>query len=121
MLRLATGTFGYNSEDFIEGLLILLAQAGNKVNAKTLICCMQDIHDHRGGAGTPVSVPEFLQLYQKGKLYQESIMEKCRLVIRRKLITHAQGRSIFPAIGRLQIPEKLKKFLAYDCLDNGLV
>ena len=81
---LISWTFGYNSEDFIKDLLILLAQSGNKVNAKTLICCMQDIHDHRGGAGTPVSVPEFLQLYQKGKLYQESIMEKCRLVIRRK-------------------------------------
>ena len=75
---LISWTFGYNSEDFIKDLLILLAQAGNKVNAKTLICCMQDIHDHRGGAGTPVSVPEFLQLYHKGKLYQESIMDKCR-------------------------------------------
>ena len=121
MLRLATGMFGYNSEDFIEDLLILLAQAGNKLNAKTLICCMQDIHDHRGGAGTPVSVPEFLQLYQKGKLYQESIMEKCRLVIRRKMIAHTQGRSIFPEIVRLPIPEKLKKFLAFGCLDVGLI
>ena len=46
---LISWTFGYNSEDFIKDLLILLAQAGNKLNAKTLICCMQDIHDHRGG------------------------------------------------------------------------
>ena len=118
---LISWTFGYNSDDFIKAMLILLTQAGNKVNAKTLICCIQDIHDHRGGCGRPVSVPEVLQLYQDGKLYQESIMDKCRLVIRRKLITHAQGRSIFPAIGRLQISEKLKKFLAYDCLDDGLV
>ena len=75
MLSLATGTFGHNSEDFIKDLLILLGQAGNKLNAKTLICCMQDIHDHRGGCGRPVSVPEVLQVYQKGKLYQESIMD----------------------------------------------
>ena len=47
-------------------------------------------------------------------------MDKCRLVVRRKLITHAQGLSIFPEIGRLPIPEKLKKFLAFDCLDDGL-
>ena len=109
-------TFGYNSEDFIKDLLILLAQAGNKVNARTLICCMQDIHDHRGGRGTPVRVPGFLQLYQEGRLYRESIMDKCRLVIRRKLIAHAQGRSIFPAIERFELPEILKNFLAFDCL-----
>ena len=48
-------------------------------------------------------------------------MDKCRLVIRRTLITHAQGRSILPAIERLQILEKLKKLLAYDCLDDGFV
>ena len=109
---------GHASTAFCKEFLILFMQAGGTINVGHIIGHNQDWSDHMGGFGRPVHVDEELQMYRDGSLYKFNILDMCRIVIRKKLIEHAQGKSILPAIKSLPLPMKMKSFLSFGCVSE---
>ena len=105
------------SGEFIKELMKLWIQAGGKINVAGILAHNQDWYDYCGGGGRPLPVPEELQLYKDGKIYELTLQDRERIATRQRLIENANGRSILPVIKTLPLPEKMKNFLAFDCLE----
>ena len=99
-------------EEEKKELLILLTQAGMKLDLDSILPTLRDYQEH---LHQPVEVPPSLEKYLNGKLYRLNLQDLCRIVIRRMLTECSPGRSILPAIEKLPGPQKLKDFLAFNC------
>ena len=112
--------WGCLSAEFLNEFLVLWMQAGGTINVEKIIG--GDEYEGLEGAysgdvscqhGLRMPVAKQLRQYRDGKLYRLTILDMCRIVIRKKLIEHAQGKSIFPAIRSLPLPMKMKFFLSF--------
>ena len=104
---------GHASRAFCKEFLILFMQAGGTIDVDRIVSHNQDWSDHMGGFGRPVHVEEELQMCRDGTLYRLTILDRCRIFIRKRLIKHAQGKSILPAIRVLPLPMKMKSSLSF--------
>ena len=94
-------------------LLILLTQAGMKLDFDSILPTLRDYQEY---LHQPVEVPPSLEKYLNGKLYRLNLQDLCRIVIRRTLMKRSPGESILPAIEKLPGPQKLKDFLGFNFL-----
>ena len=84
-------------------------QAGGDVGVGKIMDHNQDWFEHMGGFGQQAHVPEELQMYRDGKIYQLTSEDKERTAIRQSLMQNANGHSILPAIDKLPLSEEKKK------------
>ena len=108
------------SDTFSTEFLTLWMQAGGMLNAEMILRHDRNrdlSQEHPGDRLSELSrqdnVKKQLQPCIDGTLYRLTILDMCRIVIRKKLIEQAQGKSIFPAIKRLPLPMKMKTFLSF--------
>ena len=106
---------------FSTEFLVLWMQAGGTINAEMIIGYDENLdlsQEHPGDRlnelGRQANVKRQLQTCIDGTLYRLTILDMCRIVIRKKLIEHARGKSILPAIKSLPLPMKMKTFLSFD-------
>ena len=111
----------YLSDAFSTEFLVLWMQAGGTLNVDMIFRYDENFdlsQEHPGDAcqerGRQCHVKNQLRPFRDGTLYRLTIMDMCRIVIRKKLIEHAQGKSIVPAIKSLPLPIKMKSFLSFD-------
>ena len=115
-----TGTIIHNlyipytaPEEEKKDLLILLTQAGMKLDFESILPTLRDYQEH---LHQPVEVPASLEKYLNGKLYRLNLQDLSRIVIRQTLVERSPSKSILPAKEKLPGPQKLKDFLAFNCL-----
>ena len=113
------------SLEFCKEFLVLWMQAGGTINVDIIIRhneIMDLSQEHPGDRiiehERRAHVKMELQPCRDGTLYKLTILDMCRIVIRKKLIEHAQGKSILPAIRKLPLPMKMKSFLSFDCVQE---
>ena len=112
--------WGCVSAEFLNEFLVLWMQAGGTINVEKIIG--GDEYEGLEGAypgdvscqhGLRMRIAKQLHQYRDGTLYRLNILDMCRIVIRKKLIEHAHGKSIVPAIRSLPLPMKMKNFLSF--------
>ena len=94
----------------VKNFLYCLCKQVVAINVGHIIGHNQDWSDHMGGFGRPVHVDEELQLCTEMEPFTSNFLDMCRIVIRKKLIEHAEGKSILLAIRSLPLPMKMKSF-----------
>ena len=111
------------STKFCKEFLVLYLQAGGTISFEKIIRHNEvfDLSQEHPGdriveMGRRAHVREELQPCRNGTLYRLTILDMCRIVIRKKLIENAQGKSILPAIKSLPLPMKMKSFLSFHCV-----
>ena len=112
------------STKFCKEFLVLYLQAGGTINFELIIRHNEvfDLNQEHPGdriveIGRRADVRMELQTCRDGTLYKLTLLYMCRIVIRKKLIENAQGKSILPAIRGLPLPMKMKSFLSFDCVN----
>ena len=113
------------SLEFCKEFIVLWMQAGGTINVDIIIRhneIMDLSQEHPGDRiikhERRTYVKRELQPCRDGILYKLTILDMCRIVIRKKMIEHAQGESILPAIKKLPLPMKMKSFLSFDCVQE---
>ena len=113
------------SLEFCKEFLVLWMQAGGTINVDIIIRhneIMDLSQEHPGDRiiehERRAHVKNQLQPCRDGTLYRLTFLDMCRIVIRKKLIEHAQRKSILPAIRKLPLPMKMKSFLPFDCVQE---
>ena len=113
------------SLEFCKEFLVLWIQAGGTINVDIIIRhneIMDLSQEHPGDRITEherrAHVKRELQPCRDGTLYRLTVLDMCRIVIRKKLMEYTQGKSIFPAIRKLPLPMKMKSFLSFDCVQE---
>ena len=113
------------SLEFCKEFIVLWMRAGGTINVDIIIRhneIMDLSQEHPGDRiiehERRTHVKRELQPCRDGILYKLTILDMCRIVIRKKMIEHAQGKSILPAIKKLPLPMKMKSFLSFDCVQE---